>query len=499
MDKQTFTTISSPEFINLEPLDINPLMSKCEIKVFYLGENRNGDYINKETAAGLAKTLRGAPIVGYFKEEKEDFADHGDVVTIDDEGIHFECKTRPYGFVAPDAQVWFQKFSEANDFGEAIEREYLMTTGYLWTGQYEEAKLAVEGEGKPQSMEITNVDGHWGTNSRGMDFYIITDATFSKLCILGDDVEPCFEGARVAAPAVSKSFTKVDDDFKKTLFAMMEELKFALEGGKQMEDSTTKVYEDEEQKKKRLLNEGIPQTPIVEEENNQGTGTETTDAGSAEQNAETTPGANDQGEETTPTTEETNTTVTEPTGEQTGEQTQTTETTDPAETTGTDTPGEGGTEGGNGEAPAGDGAYALLEEKYASLQTANEALQQAFDALQNQYAALQEQNATLVAFKKSIDDAKKDDMINSFYMLSDEDKAEVIQHKDQYSLEDIESKLSVICVRKRVNFDSDNTAKNHNNTEGDKSSFVYSLNDNTPSDIPAWLQAVIENKNSKEI
>ena len=68
---KSIATIDSPEFINLKPLDINPLMSKCEIKVFYIGENRNQSYISKEVALEMAKTLRGAPIVGYFKDNKE--------------------------------------------------------------------------------------------------------------------------------------------------------------------------------------------------------------------------------------------------------------------------------------------------------------------------------------------------------------------------------------------------------------------------------------------
>ena len=102
---QSIATINAPEFINLEPLDINPLMSKCEIKVLYLGENRNRSYISKEVATEMAKTLRGAPIVGYYKEEKEDFADHGEQVIFDDEGIKFNCLTKPYGFVSPDALV----------------------------------------------------------------------------------------------------------------------------------------------------------------------------------------------------------------------------------------------------------------------------------------------------------------------------------------------------------------------------------------------------------
>ena len=60
---QSIATINAPEFINLEPLDINPLMSKCEIKVLYIGANRNRSYITKEVATEMAKTLRGAPIV----------------------------------------------------------------------------------------------------------------------------------------------------------------------------------------------------------------------------------------------------------------------------------------------------------------------------------------------------------------------------------------------------------------------------------------------------
>ena len=146
---RSIATMDKPEFINLRPLDVNPLMSKCEIKVFYLGGNRNHSYITKEVATEMAKNLRGAPIVGYYKEDKEDFADHGEQVIFDDEGIHFNCLTKPYGFVAPDAEVWFQKFI---DDGE-VEHEYLMTEGYLWTGQYPECQRVID-KGNNQSMEL---------------------------------------------------------------------------------------------------------------------------------------------------------------------------------------------------------------------------------------------------------------------------------------------------------------------------------------------------------
>jgi hypothetical protein len=103
----SLATINSPEFINLKPVDINPLMSECEIKVLYIGENRNHSYISKEVASEMAKTLRGAPIVGYFREEANDFGDHGQQIIIDGDGVKFKCLTKPYGFVSPIARVWF--------------------------------------------------------------------------------------------------------------------------------------------------------------------------------------------------------------------------------------------------------------------------------------------------------------------------------------------------------------------------------------------------------
>lgn len=223
---RSVATIDSPEFINLAPDAINPGISKCEIKVMYLGKNRNGSFIDKNTAIQMANSLPATPIVAAYNENKEDFGGHGEVLHIEDGEVKFSCKTVPYGFVAPDAEVWFQKFDDTNEFGETTTREYMMTTGYLWTGQYPELDKCIN-QGQGQSMEIDDVDGHWTTDSNNIEFFIINDAIFTKLCILGDDVEPCFEGASVTSPEVSEHFS-YNKEFSHTLFAMMNELKSAL-------------------------------------------------------------------------------------------------------------------------------------------------------------------------------------------------------------------------------------------------------------------------------
>ena len=80
-NRRSVATLRDPEFVNIT--SISPLVSKCEIKVLYLGENRNRSYITKEVATEMAQTLPGCPIVGWYIEDKEDFGDHGDQIIID--------------------------------------------------------------------------------------------------------------------------------------------------------------------------------------------------------------------------------------------------------------------------------------------------------------------------------------------------------------------------------------------------------------------------------
>ena len=428
---QSVATIDSPEFLNLQPLDINPLMSKCEIKVFYIGANRNQTFITEEVAVQIGKTLRGAPIVGYYRESKEDFTDHGEKVIIDDEGLKFQCQTVPYGFVSPDADVWFQNFEDNDGMGNTIVHKYLMTTGYLWTDQFPESSLPVE-QGRPQSMELQgdSVKGEWKTNyENGMDFFIINDAIIQKICILGDDTEPCFEGASVTAPNVSTNFT-LDDNFKRTLYSMMQDLKNALNvGGQQMENlENTVMVENEEVK------------PETEFTNNEETVTE------VDENIE-----------------DTSVPVDYVKKEEEEDQEQFSE----------EKEDESESDSEEKEDEDEKKKYTLIEEE--------------LETLKQSYSVLQDQYQKLLDFKNEFDNQKKEELIAEFYMLSDEDKADVISNKEKYTLDEIKSKLSVICFDKKINFSLNDEVKE--NKEEDI--ITYQLNDNQNS-LPDWVRAVKE-------
>ena len=443
-------TLREPEFINIT--SISPLISKCEIKVLYVGQNRNKSYITKEVAAAMAQTLPGTPIVGRFIENKEDFGDHGDQVIIDGDGVKFNKLTKPYGFVAPDAKVWFQEFQDTDDFGNVTIREYLMTEGYLWTEQYQECKRVLH-NGNPQSMELNKdtLKGHWSTDSNtGIEFFIINDAMFLNLCILGEDVEPCFEGANITAPNISASFSKDSKTIIKTLSDMMLELKFALQGGQQEMDGNTVIPSVAEE-------EAVLENPTVEE------------------NLENSSTEQDKVDETPVVENQDNT---EEFAKNNNEE-------DKEDESAQDSDNKDSSEDKDDKKE--DEEDKNKEKKY-SLEEYN-ALQSQLDELQEKYSLLEVECNSLREFKNNIEDSKKDELIASFCMLSDEDKQDVIENKSKYSLDDIEAKLSVLCYRKKVNFDLSNEGTDDKVKE-ETAPMTYNLNETEANAIPAWIKAV---------
>jgi hypothetical protein len=419
------------ELINLQP--INPLISKCQIKVCYVGEepNRNGSIITKEVAKDMANSLPGSPIVGFFNKDTGDFEEHNRITDISNGRFDVIDTTKPYGFVDLSAKAWFQKFLD-----DGVEHEYLMTEGYLWTGQYPEAQRILE-RGNNQSMELdaNSLSGTWTEDDNNFyEFFIINEAIISKLCILGEDVEPCFEGAQITN--VQFSF---DEDFKNKLFALIEQVnRINNEGGKSVEENkdleVTSVEEE-------LEPTDEPQEDLIEEEKEE---EEILEDEPVEEEPEEEEEKEEESEE-------------EPAEEDAPEE---------------DKPVE----------------YNLDEiQEYIELTEKYSALEADYNALQEQYSSLQTSFDALVEFKNAVELKEKQAMIDKFYMLSDEDKKDVIDNIETYSLDDIEAKLSIICVRNKISFDLD---KDEN---ADADPIMYNLGGEDISSnalVPDWVKAV---------
>ena len=520
------------EFINVQPL--NPLISKCQIKVCYVGEqpNRNRSIITKEVARKMANSLPGSPIVGYFNESKGDFEEHNRTASISNGKFEIKDATRPYGFVDLNAKCWFQKYLD----DDAVEREYLVTEGYLWTGQYPECQRCVEGEGNNQSMELDKdlIDAHWTKDNKGKpQFFIINEAIVSKLCILGEDCEPCFEGSNITREV---QFS-LDDNFKEQLFSMMQELKDLLQekGGAQVfttyaveigdslwnslfahieaqypsaEEghcsmySIEGVYEESSQKFAILQSrEDMKYYRLnfaLDEENN-------FSAEELTEVAEFTPseepqfaaeavsefeaeyakkkkedeekeeeGKEDKSDDSKPEDKEEE-------GKEPEDKKEDPEKEDAKEKE----------EDEDDEKKKKKNKY-ILEEipEYVELLEKFSALESELNTLKSEKEALEAQIQPLAQFKKEAEKAQKEEMIKSFYMLSDEDKKDVVDNIDTYSLDEIEAKLSIICVRNKVSF----SLEDDKDTQRQDDPTVYNLGGNfTGSEsTPAWVKAALD-------
>lgn len=220
------------QFIKFEA--ISPMISKCTVKIMYTGKNRNYSYISKEVAEKMVKSLPNTPIVGEYNSSKGDFLGHGDYIEDDNGNVRASRRTMPIGVVPSDSKVWWELSTDP----DGATREYLCCEAYIWTGRYPETKRIIE-KGNNQSMELdpTSVRGEWSKLDKGgPEYFVIKEAYFSALCVLGEDVEPCFEGAEFNP--ILYSLLKTEEDKQKfdlQMQELVEELKFALSDYKKEE------------------------------------------------------------------------------------------------------------------------------------------------------------------------------------------------------------------------------------------------------------------------
>ena len=503
MPMHTSIKLDTPvEFINITPL--NPLISKCQIKVCYVGDepNRNRSIITKETAKQMANSLPGCPIVGFFNEEKNDFEEHNRIIDISNGQFKIKDTTRPYGFVDLGAKVWFQKFLDDG----MNEREYMMTEGWLWTGQYPECRRILA-HGNNQSMELDEelINAHWSKDGNGdPKFFIINEAIISKLCTLGEANEPCFEGASIGAPTIQFAF---EDGFKEQLFSMISELndylnkggekvftRYAVEIGDALwtalyshvegtygiesvcEDGEQKfaVLTDADNKYYRLdfsvaedgsvefATEAAALEDYIPAEEPQFDAEAVAEYAKSKKKDEEEPkddeGSDDGDEEKCP---------------KCGKK--------KSECECEDEPDEDDDDKNKGKKKK----YNLEEiQEYVELSSNYAALETNYSAAQARITELEGQLAELTTFKKSVEKAEKEKMIASFYMLSDEDKSDVMTNIDTYSLDDIEAKLSILCVRNKVSFNLDDDKNDGTNPT------VFKLDEGMSDDAPAWVKAL---------
>ena len=539
--KHTSIKLETPcEFINITP--VNPLISKCQIKVCYVGDtpNRNGSIITKEVARQMANSLPGSPIVGYYNDAIGDFEEHNRVIDISNGQFKIKDTTKPYGFVDLGARAWFQKFND-----DGVEHEYLMTEGYIWTGQYPECQRIID-QGNNQSMELDEktLNATWTKDDNGKPkFFIINEAIISKLCILGEECEPCFEGSQI-----TKFSLTFDEDFKQKLFSMMNDLKelikeggtkvfsrYAVEIGDNLwnslwnytlekypdaDNAYSSVYtiegvcEEDSQKFAVLQNRAdnkyyrlnfslnetdgfVPADALIEVTESYIPAAEPQFSLEAVKTYETEYASKKKAEEEDKNNKD-NKSNSDNKSEGKDNDSDDSEDGKDKKPIGKkdDLDGKGNNSDDDGNKDDEDKKkkkkYSLEDvTEYQELKTEYEELKSKYAALETEKNSLIEEIEPLRKFKLASEKKDKEAMIAQFYMLSDDDKKDVIDNIDKYSVDDIEAKLSVICVRNKVSFDLDENKETKPTT--------YNLNNGEDDDesIPAWVKAALKYENAR--
>lgn len=430
--------------INITPL--NPNLSECHVKVLYHGLNRNGSYISKAVAEKLANKLPGTPIVGLFSEEKQDFEDHGERVVINNGAPQLKRVTKSFGFVKQDTKVWWQSFEENGE-----KRDYMMCEGYLWTEAFPEVKRVIE-KGNWQSMEFMpqSLKGEWAemNHEKGKNslFFVVEDASFRALCILGEDVEPCFETASIGAPGTL--FTKDNDlsDFEQ----IKDNIENSLKGGQTQMPEENQVLAPE-------TTEETVEVPAIEEEVAVETVVETEFEAEAEIE--------------TPVVEEEDVTVIEETQTESVVE-------EPVQTELVV------------EEPTKDNT---IEELRAELASTTEQLK----TMTESYNKIMDELKSLHQLKNDIESKEKDAVIAAFYMLDEADIAPIREQKDSLSKEDIEKELAVIAFRQKVNFSILEEKEEVIEKETTEEEPIVAFNMNVEDTTPAWVRAVENNRKNR--
>ena len=176
--------------------ELSPVLSQARVRLFYKGLNRNYTYITDEFAEKLLKTLPYTPVIGKF--EDGDFTNHGR------NGEQLQV----YGVVPETPNVTWEDHLDKDD----VTRTYACCDVLLFTGRFPEAKIIASGTAQSMELYDKSVKGDW-VYENGKKFYRFDDACFIGVCALGENTEPCFEGA--AFYEYASSLREVIEEIKK--------------------------------------------------------------------------------------------------------------------------------------------------------------------------------------------------------------------------------------------------------------------------------------------
>lgn len=191
--------------------ELNESFDIGRMLIAYSGKNRNGSDISMAAFEKAKPTIYNCPVVCNYDAESDTIGGHDSaIVRTDNGGIRLVNMTVPIGVVPESSEVCWESVIE----DDGAEREYLAADVLLWKRQSAYSKIKADGI-CGQSMEITVRDGHKDEDG----YFSVDDFEFNAFCLLGEDVEPCFESASLelySCDNFGQQMAQMMQDFKKS-------------------------------------------------------------------------------------------------------------------------------------------------------------------------------------------------------------------------------------------------------------------------------------------
>ena len=365
----------------------------------------------------ISSATRGdTPVIGFFDPETQGWASHTGPTL-----------ASAYGYVE-----YFDGWQPFKDT-DGVERDYAVFSVVLFTKYFNEANFVV-GQNQSMELDINSIEGDWA-NIGDNEYFVYTKAEIMGLCIIGDH-EPCF--------SVSSFFSKNDGEYKSQyekfssiladLKAKVEEAEKQPEGGEhQMENVVNPEVNEPTPAQEFEVEEPVnqePEAPAAEETVVEEPATEPEQEAAAEEEPAAEPEAEEPAEE--------------PEGE----------------------------EGLIPEEPLADdpalnnfeAQITELQEKLTEMTTNYENAQVRIQELEAQITSasetetsLREQIATYEAERARLEVENKNSLIEQYATdLTEEEISPIRENMENFSYEELESKLAICYANKHMAGSADN-------------------------------------------
>lgn len=185
----------------------NESFDSCVIKICYTGKNRNRSSISRQAIEDAIPSIYNCPIVCNYNVSDDTIGGHDVEVVSTNNGMRLINLTDAIGVIPANCNYYWETITD-----NGTEHDYLCVEAILWKRSAAYTKIKRDGI-VSQSMEITVKNGQTVDG-----FYEINKFIFTAFCLLGDDVEPCFESASLemfSLQQYKQTFQAMMDDFTK--------------------------------------------------------------------------------------------------------------------------------------------------------------------------------------------------------------------------------------------------------------------------------------------